>query len=110
MWQNYVAVTGISLSADNEYGVIRAAITPVNATTQKVAWSVQSLDHTQYAIAESTDTTCRVGWGKNNAVYKGDRCILSATIDGITKTVTCTQIGSSVNDYGHTPRFSYAFN
>ena len=110
VYTSYVAVTGITLSAVNEAGVISAAITPSNSTTKKVSWSIKSLDYTSYALVDVTDTTCRIYLEKSPS-YTGHRCILSATVDGITKTVTCTQIGSGYMPYyGHVIRFSYVFN
>lgn len=111
VYTSYVAVTRITLSADNEYGVIRATLSPSNATTQSVTWSIQSYNYTKFAVVESTATTCRVGWAPHNtASYTGHYCILTATVDGVSKSVSCTQIGTSYNSYGHTPRFDYVFN
>ena len=110
VYTSYVAVTGITLSAVNEVGVISAAITPSNSTTKKVSWSIKSLDYTSYVLVDVTDTTCRIYQG-NGPSYTGHRCILSATVDGITKTVTCTQTGSGFRPYyGHVLLFSYVFN
>ena len=110
VYTSYVKATGITLSAVNEAGVISASITPSNSTTKKVSWSIKSLDYTSYVLVDVTDTTCRIYQGKGPS-YTGHRCILSTTVDGITKTVTCTQIGTGIMPYyGPVVRFSYVFN